>query len=880
MLVASAGLLLLAGVLVPNLPAAATSPTLVPPVPLGAAAAFTVLGTAVTSTGSTVVGGDLGVSPGTALVGFPPGVVSGTEDLGDPPAAAAAAALTAATLDAAGRTTTGTAISGDQAGVTLDPGVYAGPAAISLSGTMTLDGQGNPNSVFIFQINAALATAALSSITLTDGAQASNVFWDVVGAVSIGAGASFSGTILGTAAVTVGAAASLDGRALSAAAVTLSGNVVTMPPGPPVATIVSPLTGSIVLVGQVVPTAFTCADPTGPGIASCTDPSDSVSPGTLPTTVVGPTTYTVTATSTDDQTGTASIGYTVVDPDTVTFVSAPSSATTVTTTDAVMAHGSVGDAGIVSYASTTPSVCSVGAVSGALYFASFGACVIEAAQAPDPADGFAAGTARTPIAVTIPDALVYSSPPTPTTAVVTTVIDVVSATGTAGDAGSVSYLSSTPSICGVSPASGALALVAVGTCTIGATQAADAADGYLATTVATNITVDAQSAVAFDSAPTTAATTATHDAVLASGASTDRGAVTYGTITPAVCEVNALTGVLTFGTTGDCVIEATQAADPTDGYVSGSAEVGITVTGPDPLAFAAPPVSALTTTTNDSVVATGAGGDHGAVTYSSVSPPVCTVDVASGAVAFHAPGSCVVEATQAADDFDGFSAQSVETSIAVTAPVVVVTVTVTFDGNGSTGGSTPPESGDGPTALTTNGFVRTGSAFTGWTTAADGSGAAWANGAVYDFATDVTLYAQWSSSPPAPITATHDGRGYWLVASDGGVFSYGDASFYGSAGSLALDRPIVGMASTPDGRGYWLVASDGGIFSYGDASFYGSAGSLALDRPIVGLASTPDGRGYWLVAGDGGIFSYGDADFYGSAGSLALDRPIVGLAST
>ena len=80
--------------------------------------------------------------------------------------------------------------------------------------------------------------------------------------------------------------------------------------------------------------------------------------------------------------------------------------------------------------------------------------------------------------------------------------------------------------------------------------------------------------------------------------------------------------------------------------------------------------------------------------------------------------------------------------------------------------------------------------------------------------------------------------GYWLVASDGGIFSYGDAGFHGSAGALALNRPIVGMAPTPDGAGYWLVASDGGIFSYGDAGFHGSAGALALNRPIVGMAAT------------------------------------------
>ena len=136
------------------------------------------------------------------------------------------------------------------------------------------------------------------------------------------------------------------------------------------------------------------------------------------------------------------------------------------------------------------------------------------------------------------------------------------------------------------------------------------------------------------------------------------------------------------------------------------------------------------------------------------------------------------------------------------------------------------------------------------------------------------------TKPIVGMAATPDGGGYWLVASDGGVFSYGDAPFEGSAGGLALTKPIVGMAATPDGGGYWLVASDGGVFSYGDAPFEGSAGGLALTKPIVGMAATPDGGGYWLVASDGGVFSYGDAPFEGSAGGLALTKPIVGMAAT
>ncbi len=109
--------------------------------------------------------------------------------------------------------------------------------------------------------------------------------------------------------------------------------------------------------------------------------------------------------------------------------------------------------------------------------------------------------------------------------------------------------------------------------------------------------------------------------------------------------------------------------------------------------------------------------------------------------------------------------------------------------------------------------------------------------------------------------------GYWLVASDGGIFSYGDAAFYGSTGGMLLNKPIVGMAATPDGGGYWLVASDGGIFCLRRRPVLRLHREHALNKPIVGMAATPDGGGYWLVASDGGIFAYGDAQFYGSTGS-------------
>ncbi len=99
------------------------------------------------------------------------------------------------------------------------------------------------------------------------------------------------------------------------------------------------------------------------------------------------------------------------------------------------------------------------------------------------------------------------------------------------------------------------------------------------------------------------------------------------------------------------------------------------------------------------------------------------------------------------------------------------------------------------------------------------------------------------------MAATGDGGGYWLVARDGGVFTYGAATFEGSAGDLRLNAPVVGMAATGDGGGYWLVARDGGVFTYGNARYFGSLGGTSLPGPVVGLAATPGGQGYWLAVG-------------------------------
>jgi ribosomal protein L24E len=136
------------------------------------------------------------------------------------------------------------------------------------------------------------------------------------------------------------------------------------------------------------------------------------------------------------------------------------------------------------------------------------------------------------------------------------------------------------------------------------------------------------------------------------------------------------------------------------------------------------------------------------------------------------------------------------------------------------------------------------------------------------------------NQPIVGMAPTPTGAGYWFVAAEGGIFAMGDARFFGSTGNLRLNQPIVGMAATPTGQGYWFVAADGGIFAFGDARFFGSTGHIRLNQPIVGMAPTPTGAGYWFVAADGGIFSFGDARFFGSTGNLRLNQPIVGMAAT
>ncbi len=196
---------------------------------------------------------------------------------------------------------------------------------------------------------------------------------------------------------------------------------------------------------------------------------------------------------------------------------------------------------------------------------------------------------------------------------------------------------------------------------------------------------------------------------------------------------------------------------------------------------------------------------------------------------------------------------------ASTAPSGINSVTATYSGDGNIAGS----------ASTAELAVRTGY----WMVASDGGVFAFGDAGFHG-----SMGGHRLNEPIVGIAPTPDGGGYWMVASDGGVFAFGDAGFHGSMGGHRLNEPIVGIAPTPDGGGYWMVASDGGVFAFGDAGFHGSMGGHRLNEPIVGIAPTPDGGGYWMVASDGGVFAFGDAGFHGSMGGQPTSDPVVGIA--
>jgi Ice-binding-like/Bacterial Ig-like domain len=212
----------------------------------------------------TTLRGDLGVSANAQPTGFPPGVVTGTTRVGAP-ATQAHSALVAAYNEVASRTA-GSPLAGDLIGLRLSPGLYSNAGAVANTGTVILDGGGDPNAVFVFQIGGAFSMAAGARVTLTNGARASNVFWQVNGAGSIGANATFTGTLMALDAVAVGAGTEVNGRALALnGAISLDSNEFYS--APPVVTVAGGATG---ITNNSTPTISGTTDVVEPSVVTVT----------------------------------------------------------------------------------------------------------------------------------------------------------------------------------------------------------------------------------------------------------------------------------------------------------------------------------------------------------------------------------------------------------------------------------------------------------------------------------------------------------------------------------------------------------------------------------------------------------------------------------
>jgi hypothetical protein len=522
--------------------------------------------------------------------------------------------------------------------------------------------------------------------------------------------------------------------------------------------------------------------------------------------------------------------------------------------------------GTPSVSSNTQGSCTVAGDGLSVSFVGAGVCSLTAHVSPGShylgADGsaqsFAVGraTPTTPVVTNMPASPVVGG-------------GFTAQVQTNGD-GTPSVSSTSPGACTVANDGLMVSFVGVGTCTltarvssgtnyaaaVGNSQSVVVGQGIPSTPVVSNIPVSPVFGSGF-----TAKVTTSGD-----------GNPSASSSTPGVCTVSAVDHLtVSFDGVGTCTLTAHVAGGTNylaaDG--SGQSFVIVQATAAGPLVSNLPVAPTFGSHFKAIVATTG----DGATSVTSSTPAACTVSAADHlTVSFVGVGTCTLTAHVGAGvDFlaaDGpFQGVNVGRA-APTTPLITnlpggavaggsFTASVSTNGDGarSVASQTPAACTVGNDGLTVT-YVAAGNC----TLSANvGVGSDYAGAA--------------GGSQTFGITAQP--RGYWLVGTDGGIFSFGKAAFYGSMGGIPLQRPVVGITPTASRHGYWLVASDGGIFSFGDSLFYGSIPGLglhpagsglpnSLNAPIVGMVPTSTGHGYFMVASDGGVFAFGDARFEGS----------------
>jgi hypothetical protein len=641
------------------------------------------------------------------------------------------------------------------------------------------------------------------------------------------------------------------------ATVTITGNPNPGTPG----SITYDVTVAPVTTGDTTPTGSvdvadgaggTCSiavlDNTGAGSCSITE-SASVSPYTVIATYNGDPIYAISA---------GNVMETVNLADQATLSVTSTSGTYGTPLTLTTSGGS--GTGAVSYAVVDGSASGCAISSGQLTSSSAGTCLVTATKA---ADATYSATFSVPTTVTLAKAAQATLAVTSTSGIYGTALTLTTSGGSG--TGAVSYTVVDGSASGCAISSGQLTSSSAGTCLVTATKAADAT--YSATSsVTTTVTL----ALAGQAALTVTSISGTYGTALtlATSGGSGTGAVSY-TVAPGTASGCATSsGQLISTSTGTCLVTATKAADANYSAIS-SAPTTVT------LAQAIPTAPTITNVPTSAIfggglTATVSTNGDGTKSVTSTTPTVCSTN--GLAVSYVGVGTCSLSAQVAAGSnyLAGSGAAQTFTigRAAATTPIItnVPSPANEFFGFTPIVGTT----GDGTTSVTSSTPNVCSVGTNGLTVTFVGFGACTltpsvAQGANYFGAT----------GSPRTFSVQEASHGYWLVGSDGGIFSFGSAAFHGSTGGTPLQRPVMAITPTSTGNGYWLVASDGGIFSFGDSTYYGSLPGLgfhpagsglpqSLNAPIVGMVPTFTGHGYFMVASDGGVFAFGDAKFEGS----------------